>query len=186
MTIQEVGQIMDILTAFYPSFYAKQSEDEKYQASVVWASLFDGYPAKIVVAAVRAFVGTDEKGFPPVPGQIMAKVRKITEPDEMTEAEAWALVRKATENGYYGAKEEFEKLPPILQRLVGSPNQLKEWAIMDVEEFQTVVASNFQRSYRARAASEREYQALPPDVKALAESLSARLALSAPGLEAGT
>lgn len=179
MTIQEVGQIMDILNAFYPSFYAKQSEDEKYQASIMWASLFMDYPSKIVVAAVRAFVGADEKGFPPVPGQIMAKVRKITDPDEMTEADAWGLVRKAAGNSIYDSQKEFDKLPPILQSLVGSPNQLKEWAVMDSDEFQTVVASNFQRSYRARAASDREFQALPSDVKALAEELSERLTLKA-------
>lgn len=177
MTLQDVGQIMDILTAIYPSFYAKQTDEEKYQASAIWASLFEPYPVEIVAAAVKAFIAADEKGFPPVPGQIMAKVRKLTNSEEMTEAEAWYLVQKAVSNGIYGSREEFEKLPPLLQRLVGSPNQLRDWAVMDSNELHSVVASNFQRAYRAKVAAEREYQALPPDVKALIGGLSEKLAL---------
>jgi hypothetical protein len=81
-----------------------------------------------------------------------------TQPNEMTEAEAWALVRKAASNSFYGqAAKEFDKLPPILQRLVGTPNQLRDWGMMDSNEFNTVVASNFQRSYRARVKSDKEY-----------------------------
>lgn len=177
MTLQEVGQIMDILTACYPAFYSKQTDEEKYRASVLWASLFEPYPVELVAAAVKSFIGTDEKGYPPVPGQIMAKVRLLTKPEELTEAEAWSLIRKAAGNSIYNAQKEFDKLPPVLQRLVGSPNQLREWGMMEGDEFQTVVASNFQRSYRAKAASEREYLALPPDVRTLADRLGGRLAL---------
>lgn len=178
MTLQEVGQVMDIITMSYPAFYAKKTDEEKYETSVLWASLFEPYPVELVAAAVKSFIGTDEKGYPPVPGQIMAKVRLLTKPEEMTEAEAWNLVRKAAGNSIYNAQKEFDKLPPVLQRLVGSPNQLREWGMMEGDEFQTVVASNFQRSYRARAASEREYLALPPDVRALADRIGGRLALN--------
>ena len=90
---------------------------------------------------------------------------KLTAPNEMTEQEAWSLVLKALSNGTYGSQKEFDKLPPVLQRLVGSPNQLKEWALMDSDTVNSVVASNFQRSYRARAANEREFLALPSDVR---------------------
>ena len=113
----------------------------------------------------------DEKGFPPVPGQIKAKMRLITEPDQMSEMEAWTLVSKALKNSTYGASEEFERFPPIVKRIVGNPSQLREWGLMDSETVHSVVASNFQRSYKAIAAKEREIGKLPSDVKLLVESL---------------
>ena len=82
----------------------------------------------------------------------------------MTEYEAWNCVRKAIGNGIYEANEEFEKLPLILQRLVGSPNQISDWAKMSSEVINTVVASNFMRSYSARAENEREYLLFPTDL----------------------
>ena len=87
----------------------------------------------------------------------------------MTEQEAFNLIAKAASNANYGAKEEFEKLPKELQRLVGSPNRLREWALMDTQTFQTVVGSNVMRSYRAIAKSTKETQMLPPSVRQLIE-----------------
>ena len=116
MTIEDMGQIMDVLNVFYPAFYAKQTDDDKYKASVLWASLFEPYPVELVLAAVKGFIGTDTKGFPPVPGQIMEKIRTLTTPEEMTALEAWGLVAKATRNGYYGYLKEYDKLPPLVQR----------------------------------------------------------------------
>jgi hypothetical protein len=125
----------------------------------------------VVAAAVKAHIATDAKGFPPSIGAIKAAVVKVTQPEEMTEAEAWGLVSRAVSNGIYGSQKEFDALPPVLQRLVGSPNQLKEWAMMDADTVASVVASNFQRSYRARAANEREMLAMPSDVRQTMEQL---------------
>jgi hypothetical protein len=90
----------------------------------------------------------------------------------MTELEAWELVSKATRNSTYNSAQEFAKLPPVVQRLVGSHMQLKEWAAMDAETLQSVVASNFQRSYKVRAKNEREYLALPENVKTYMASIA--------------
>ena len=79
---------------------------------------------------------------------------------------------KALRNSFYGAAEEFAKLPPIVQRLVGAPAQLKEWAAMDTKTVQSVVASNFQRSYQTRVKSDKEFQALPPAIREFVTSLT--------------
>lgn len=180
----ETLQILSVLKAAYPDFYRNMERRDAEAVVGLWSDMFLDDPVEIVAAAVKALIASDEKQYrPPHIGAVKAYVRKIAHPEEMTEVEAWGLVRKATANGYYGAKEEFEKLPHILQRLVGSPNQLKEWAMMDSNEFQTVVASNFQRSYRAATESEREYQAIPVDVRSIAEILSGKLALNAPAAQ---
>ena len=172
MTIEDMGQIMDVLNVFYPAFYAKQTDDDKYKASVLWASLFEPYPVELVLAAVKGFIGTDTKGFPPVPGQIMEKIRTQTAPEEMTALEAWGLVAKATRNGYYGYLKEYDKLQPLVQKAVGRPEQLREWAQMDTNTLNSVVASNFQRAYRQHVQRQEEYQKLPGDVRAVVDALA--------------
>lgn len=193
MTQREAAAVMDTLTVAYPAFYAKQSNEEKINAVRLWASMFEPYPVKLVLGAVKAFIATDAKGFPPSIGAIMAKVRKITEPEEMTEVEAWALVAKALRNSIYGSKEEFAKLPPEIQSVLHDPATLKAWA-MDPDYNEAVLSSNFMRSYRARAVSVREFKALPADVQQLAIDMGNGLRLewdadrmqylSAPGKEA--
>jgi hypothetical protein len=165
MTREETLAIMSVLKAAYPPFYKDMKRSEAEAIVELWATMFADDPVAVVVAAVKAHIATDKKGFPPSIGAIKAAVVKVSQPEEMTEAEAWGLVNRALSNGIYGSQKEFDKLPPILQRLVGSPNQLKEWALMDADTVASVVASNFQRSYRARASHEREMLALPSDVR---------------------
>lgn len=177
MTIQETAQVMDILTTAYPPFYAGKNAPDPEKALTLWASMFEGDDVGIVLAAVKALIACDDKGFPPHIGAVKGRIRQITQPQEMTEGEAWSLVSRALKNANYGAREEFDQLPPLIQRLVGSPNQLREWAQLDTDTVQAVIASNFQRSYRARAKSQREYDALPSDVRALSDGLAGKLAL---------
>lgn len=168
----DVLRIMGVLKAAYPAYYRDMGAKEANSIVALWEEMFREDDPQVVALAVKAHIVNDKKGFPPHIGAIKEAMVKITTPEEMTEQEAWALVARACRNGTYGAQKEFDALPPVVQRLVGSPNQLKEWATMDTHELQTVVASNFQRSYRARAAHEREYLALPGDVRQAMESLA--------------
>lgn len=165
MTREETLAIMSVLKAAYPQFYKDMKRSEAEAIVELWATMFADDPVAVVAAAVKAHIATDKKGYPPHIGAIKEAVVKVTQPEEMTEAEAWGLVNKALRNGYYRAQKEFDALPPVIQRIVGSPNQLKEWSLMDTSTVSSVVASNFQRSYRARATHEREMLALPSDVR---------------------
>lgn len=165
MTYDETLAIMAVLKAAYPTFYKDMKRSEAEGIVSLWAEMFKDEPAEVVAVAVKAHIVSDPKGFPPHIGAIKAAISKITSPEEMTELEAWGLISKAIRNGIYGSVKEFNALPEMLQRLVGSPNQLKEWAMMDADTVNSVVASNFQRSYKVRAKSDREFLALPADVR---------------------
>lgn len=183
MTRQETGVIMDILATAYPRFYGGNGSPDPRKAVTLWAEMFHDDPVELVAAAVKALIATDERGFPPHIGAVKAQMRKIMQPDEPTEQEAWALVLGALKRGIYESKEAFDALPETVRRVVGSANQLREWAVMDSETVQSVVASNFQRSYRERARREREFAALPSDVQKLARRLETAMTLKA--LEGG-
>ena len=184
MTREEVLAIMGVLKAAYPAYYRDMKRSEAESVVALWAEMFRDDPAQVVALAVKAHIANDRKGFPPHIGAIKEAIVKITTPEEMTEVEAWSLVVRAIRNGTYGAKKEFDALPQVIQRLVGSPNQLKEWAAMDADVVSSVVASNFQRSYKAMAASERELLSLPGDVRAAMQSLADGMKM--PELEGGS
>ena len=179
MTREETLAIMSVLKAAYPNFYKEMKRNEAEGIVSLWAEMFSDEPAKIVAAAVKAHIANDAKGFPPHIGAIKDAVTKLRAPDELTELEAWGMVQKALSNGIYGSQAEFDKLPPVVQRLVGSPNQLREWAVMDADTVNSVVASNFQRSYKARAASERHILALPSDVRQVMQQLADGFSMAA-------
>lgn len=167
MTREDTIKILAVLRGAYPAFYRDITKQEAESTIALWMSMFDEEPYELVAAAVKAFIVGDSKGFPPSIGQVKERIRQITQPEELTEQEAWALVSKALRNSTYGSEEEFAKLPPEIQAVVHDPGQLKQWAMSPAEDVETVLASNFMRSYRAKQKVNREFTALPTSVKQL-------------------
>ena len=167
MTREDTIKILSVLRGAYPAFYRDITKQEAESTIALWESMFDEEPYELVAAAVKAFISGDGKGFPPAIGQIKERIRLITTPEEMTEQEAWALVSKALRNSTYGSEEEFAKLPPEVKAVVHDPGQLKQWGMSPADEVETVIASNFMRSFRAKQKVNKEYMALPTEVKRL-------------------
>lgn len=160
MTLGEMVKILTMISAYYPTFNNGRDPEVTSKA---WHLLFADDSFQAVQNALLAYVATDTKGFPPMPGQLKEQMKpKVS---EVSSFEAWHEVKKALSNGIYGSKEEFEKLSPICKRIVGSPAVLREWATLDSEELDTVVSSNFQRNYRAISENTRNYEKLPERVR---------------------
>lgn len=163
MTLPETVKLLAVIAEAYPKFMEGRNIET---TATLWQKIFAEDQYREVEGALFAFISTDEKGFPPAPGALRAQLNKLRKPEgETTESEAWALVQKATRNSNYNADKEFAALPEDVRRCVGSAATLREWAVMDTETLNSVVASNFMRSYRARAVHIREMQALPQGVR---------------------
>ena len=175
MNLKETTVIMAILKEAYPYYYKDKTKEELITSINLWQEMFTDDDVNLVKAAIKVHISTDTKGFPPVIGQIKNSIHKITQQEEMTEQQAWSLISKAICNSAYNATTEYDKLPKLLQIVAGSPAMLREWSQMDSETVQSVVASNFMRSYKVKASNEKEYQALPNDIKQLMSSLSNKL-----------
>lgn len=181
MTRKETAKLVAILQVNYPDNFAGKSDELVVATIDLWARAFVDDDYGTVSAAVMAHIVSDTSRFMPPVGVIKAKIAELTKTDDMTEQEAWSLVAKALRNSAYGSEAEFAKLPPAVKRAVGNPAQLREWAMMDTDTVQSVVASNFQRSYRVAAQRERDWEKLPSGVKKYVGELTARMAL---GIEA--
>lgn len=159
--------IMAILKEAYPMYYRDKTKEELNVSVSLWTEMFADDDINLVKAAVKSYIANDTKGYPPVIGQIKNSLYKLSEPEQMSEVEAWGLVSKAVRNAYYNSVDEFNKLPPIIQKTIGSADRLREWSQLDIQTVQSVVSSNFMRSYKAKSQTEQEYKKLPSDIKQL-------------------
>lgn len=175
MTRREALAVMAMLKTAYPSFYKDLSKEDLNAAVNLWATMFSEESIQVVTEAIKALMCTLK--YPPTIADVKEKIALITQPLAMTEMEAWDMVRRAI--SYYHANETFTNLPPILQKIVGSPNQLREWALMNVETVNSVIQSNFMRSYKAKVAQEKEYAMLPESTRQLIQSIAVKMDMKA-------
>lgn len=163
MTIQETAKIISVIRQFYPRF-TDGRDPETFTA--LWQRLFRNDDYQVVGHALEVYLATDTRGFPPAPGQLREIMADMQTADTLEPSEAWAMVYKAICNGAYHSRTEFENLPEDIQRAIGSPEMIHEWALMDIETVQSVVASNFQRTYRARTEKAKQALRLPDGLRA--------------------
>lgn len=165
MNREETKKILRIIVDSYPNY----KPVDMAETIDVWQMMLEDFSYQQVAMALKAYIMSDTSGFAPSIGQLVGKMQMISTPNELNEMEAWALVSKAIRNGHYGAESEFAKLPEMVQKAVGQPSQLRQWAHSDLESIETVIQSNFMRAYRTVVKRENEIQRMPSDVRMLIE-----------------
>lgn len=165
MTREQVGELLMTIQVYYPNY---NPPDKKITLNA-WHIMLAEYPEELVLQALRACIATNTSGFAPDVGQIMSKIQTISQPQELDGMAAWGLVSKALRNGTYGAVEEFNKLPPLIRQAVGMPDNLKNWATSDYQTIETVIQSNFLRTYETVVKRANEINRMPDDIKSLIE-----------------
>lgn len=157
MTREETQQLLLSISALYPNF----NPQDKSMTVDAWHWALNDYPVTAVKAALAIYVKTNNTGFAPSVSQLIGCMYMPRDNQKMTEGEAWALVKKAIQNSTYDSEAEFDMLPPAVQQAVGGAKMLREWAMTDSDEVNTVIMSNFQRSYRIAADRERFTEKVP-------------------------
>lgn len=166
-TDKETRKIIAVLMVAYPNYKPINID---FTVSV-WTDMLSDYSYSEVDMAIKAYISTDTSGFAPAIGQVIDKIKSITTPRQMTDAEAWASVRKAISDSSYNAKDRFNELPVTCQRAVGSPAQLRMWAL-DASYNENVVSSNFMRCYRTEVTRQSELSRMPSEVRQIIEKIN--------------
>lgn len=169
MTREQVGKLLMTIQAYYPNY----NPPDKEITLNAWHIMLAEYPEELVLQALRACIATNTSGFAPDVGQIMSKIQTISQPQKLDGMAAWGLVSKALRNGTYGAVEEFNKLPPLVKQAVGMPDNLKNWATSDYQTIETVIQSNFLRTYETVVKRANEINRMPDNIKSLIEKTNA-------------
>lgn len=175
MTREETIQLLMTIQAAFPNYKVT----DKTVTVNIWLSMLEDYDSNLVMASLKSYIATDKTGFAPSIGQIIDKAHalvKLNGNSELTETEAWALVSKALRNGVYNSESEFNKLPETVQKAVGSHEMLRVWAT-DENFNESVVSSNFMRSYKAVLNRKTEIEKLPASVVELIQQKCGDMAL---------
>lgn len=77
MTRDETLKIMAVLKATYPNFYKDMTRRDAEGVVALWTDMFSEDSYNAVAAAVKAFIASDNKGFPPVVGQVKQRVTEL-------------------------------------------------------------------------------------------------------------
>lgn len=169
MTREETVKIIRIMSDCYPNY----KPNNLSETVDVWQMMLDEYSYNQVSIALKAYVTSDTSGFAPSVGEIVAKIQLVSQPQELDGMTAWGLVSRALRNGTYGAVEEFNKLPPLVRQAVGMPDNLKNWATADYQTIETVIQSNFLRTYETIVKRANEINRMPDNIKSLIEKTNA-------------
>lgn len=157
MDSRDMMAILDKARAFYPAFFEKKTDEALLEIAESWAELFAVVPVEIFAKAFQATILSNK--FFPTPSEVCEKLGATAKQAELTEQEAWGLVREALKRGRSDNGAAWDSLPPPVQRAVGNAGVLRDWALMDAGTVNSVIASNFMRSYRMVA--ERQEAARP-------------------------
>lgn len=159
MSREEFSNIVLALKSVYnlPNFLATT------ESVTIWYEILKDLDYKTCHTAVVAYMLSEEKI--PSPASIRRMALQNCNSGELNEMSAWALVSRALRNGTYGAEEEFNKLPDDVKRAVGSPEQLHNWATTDEKTVETVIQSNFMRTYRTVIERKNQTAMLPESIK---------------------
>lgn len=113
----------------------------------VWYNALKDFDTKDVQTAVWQYIRTGH--YKPKPADIIDLIVSNNvpqQPEEMSAQEAWSLVYKAICNSAYNFITEFEKLPEMAQKAVGSADNLRSYAL-DYDFNIGVAQSNFLKAY---------------------------------------
>lgn len=164
MTRKEVQTLLMSIQTAYP----KYKPVDKTATIDLWYAMLKRYSYHEVKGALEAYIYTDKRNEYPGIGQLIEKLQTTTQPAELNEMKAWDLVAKAISNGIYHSEREFNKLPPLVQKAVGSAGTIRAWA-MSPSDAHNVMQSNFMKTYRTVLFREKEQAKLPPELRQITE-----------------
>lgn len=140
MQREEVASVLNVIRDTYDMNFTELTME-------VWFNALKEFDFEDAKKATFQYIRTGK--FKPKPADIIELIvenKAPQMPDEMSAQEAWSLVYKAICNSAYNSIQEYEKLPDIVKKAVGSADNLRNHAI-DSEFNLGVAQSNFIKAY---------------------------------------
>lgn len=160
----EREDFMKLVTVLRAAYSSEKFMPDK-QSALVWYEMLKDIDYQTLMQGCYKLIQSSP--YPPTIADIRASCTSLQTVERLTDLEAWALVRKALSNGTYGAEQEFAKLPPLVQKAVGSPANIREMAQADMESVATVFQSQFLRAYRTETQRAADLAKLSPPIRNL-------------------
>lgn len=157
MSMEEFYEIVEALKiAFVEPWFLSDEKQIDF-----WYSALKDIPFEIAKAVAVKCATTREDPPKIATIRMMAAEMTAAPEDDINEQEAWALVSRALRNSGYGFQEEYDALPEMVQKAVGTASNLHEWCMISDPSSLSVVQSQFQRAYRQVAERRKSDAAMP-------------------------
>ena len=168
--------MLGLLKSAYQTFYRAMSPEDAKNTLDLWAEMFADDDVRVVKLALKKLIETHQ-GYPPDIAALKAKIREVVvaATGEPSDEELWRMLRKAAGNGYYGAREEFDKLPRVVQRYLGSPSALRDLSQIDERTLDTVTHGQFLKQIVSLRERQEFADSLPEPVKAAVGKLYGKM-----------
>ncbi len=168
MTRSDVSKILAVMEATYPTFKI----NDMVSTINAWHWALQDYSYESIDTALKIYIKTDSSNFAPSVSKLISLIDVTEQYGLPTEAEAWAMVRKGIESlDWADPAKTYDSLPEVIQIAVVNPANLREWACMDTSEVETVISSNFMRTYRTAVKRYLDIKKMPEPVKLRIEKL---------------
>lgn len=164
MSRKDVQELLMTVQALYPNF----NPPNKTVTINAWLMMLSEYSLQEMLIALKAYASVDKSGFAPSTGQLISYLHEIKDEPQLNELEAWSIVYRAIRNSSYNSVDEFQKLPPVVQKAVGSPQNLRQWAI-DENFVEGIVREDFLKVYRTEVKRQKEISKMPNSIRTLIE-----------------
>lgn len=161
-------RILSSLTSLkvaYPVAYQKMTKVEGEALAKQWEMFFKDRTDRELAYGVNYYIANNTTSFPPSIGQLNEIMDSAREP-EMTELEAWQMIKKGLRNcGEWADAEKFyNSLPEPVKRATCVSN-LTEWARLPSDTVDRIIGPSFRKSFGVKQQKAHEYQALPENMR---------------------
>lgn len=131
MTRDETKALLFEMTTVYPNFHP-----ENLTATIdIWSKILEDDDPMVIHDAFIAYTRSNTSGFAPSPGQLRMMIAdRVVEQTTDDDGQILNMLIMASRNASYGFEEEFAKMPPLLQKAVGSPTVIRSWGLIEQDE----------------------------------------------------
>ncbi len=140
MQREEIASVLNVIRDTYDVNFTELTME-------VWFNALKEFDFEDVKKATFQYIRTGK--YKPKPADIIELIvenKAPQMPDEMSAQEAWSLVYKAICNSAYNSIQEYERLPEMAKKAIGSADNLRSHAI-DADFNMGVAQSQFIKAY---------------------------------------
>lgn len=174
MNREQVIAILGTLKTAYPRFYADMTKQTMLETIDLWTEMFKDDNPMLVTVAVKNLITSFK--FPPTIADVKDKMYELSKTETETPIEIWNAIKKAIRNSAYNAATEFEALPEPAKKFVGSPAQLKEWAISS-DYNDGVIKGQFLKQVEIIKERDKSLALMPAEARATIQMLANKFML---------
>lgn len=133
MEKEQVRKLLTILRTNYPQTFKGWDSEQQQLYMEIWHNGLKNDDYKLALKAIETFIYGEPREFAPNIGQVKNKMFELQPVKQIDVGSAWDKVVSAARCDWQSAKEEFDKLPAVVQQALGTERFLVEVGYADEE-----------------------------------------------------